>query len=91
MKVKRFLVTGNWVDKETLKPMSGMAEVTGGTNKNGHKYEIAATDKRETIEGTYAVGTILTASISFATQPQAASGRAQTAKSSDKGIEDVKL
>ena len=62
---KRYLVTGNWIDKVTGKPVSGMVEISKGVNKNGQAYEIANTDQRETTEGTYSVGTILNASISI--------------------------
>jgi len=62
---KRFLVTGSWFDKETGKPVSGMVEISKGLNKNKQAYEIANTDNRETIDGTYAVGTILNATMSI--------------------------
>ena len=62
---KKYLVTGNWIDKRTGNPVSGMVAVTKGKNKEGHAYEIADTDSRETIDGTYPVGTILSASISI--------------------------
>ncbi|TVX97332.1 hypothetical protein [Cohnella terricola] len=64
---KRYLVTGSWHDKTTGKPMSGIAEISSGRNKAGQPFEFLNTDSRETpIEGTYAVGTILIASISLA-------------------------
>lgn len=62
---KRYLVTGSWFDKATGKPTSGMVEISKGVNKNGQAYEIANTDSRETIDGTYAVGEILNATISI--------------------------
>ena len=63
---KKFLVTGTWVDKSTGNEVSGIAEISQGINKNGHMFEIAATDRRETpIPGKYAVGTILSAAVSF--------------------------
>lgn len=66
---KTFLVTGNWVDKVSGRPVSGIAEVNKGINKNGQPYEIAATDSREApIEGAYPVGTILTAAINLSVQ-----------------------
>ena len=64
---KRYLITGSWIDKTTGKPVSGMAEITKGKNKQGQAYEIANTDNRETIEGTYPVGMILNATISITT------------------------
>ena len=66
---KKFLVTGTWVDKSTGKEVSGIAEISQGINKNGHMFEIAATDRRETpIPGKFAIGTILSASVSFGAQ-----------------------
>lgn len=66
---KKYLVTGNWVDKETKKPMSGIAEISSGINKSGQPYEIVNTDSRENpIEGTYPVGTILTATVKLDVQ-----------------------
>ena len=66
-KHKRFLIIGNWVDKTTGKPMSGIAEISSGVNKAGQPYEFLNTDSREApIEGTYPVGTILEATVSFA-------------------------
>lgn len=71
---KVFLVIGNWINKTTGKPMSGIAEITKGVNKQGQPYEIVNTDSREApIEGTYAVGTILTANVQIVpeTAPEA--------------------
>ncbi len=71
---KRYVVTGSWIDKTTGKPMSGIAEITKGVNKQGQPYEILNTDSREApIEGTYAVGTILTANVQIVpeTAPEA--------------------
>lgn len=64
----KYLVTGSWIDKTTGKPVTGIAKIGSGINKNGLPYEIADTEKRETIEGTYPVGTILTATTNFAVQ-----------------------
>jgi hypothetical protein len=51
---KKYLVTGHWTDKTTAKPVSGIVEITGGTNKQGQPYEIANTDSREApIDGAY--------------------------------------
>lgn len=64
---KRYLVTGNWHDKTTGKPMSGIAEISSGKNKAGQPYEFLNTDSREApIEGTFPVGTILVATVNFA-------------------------
>ena len=66
---KRYLVIGNWIDKTTDKPMSGIAEVTGGVGKNGKNYELANVENREKpIEGYYPVGTILTAAMNLVVQ-----------------------
>lgn len=73
--VKRYLVTGNWIDKESGKPKSGIAEVTSGVSKNGH-YEMVNTDSREKpIDGTYPVGTILTANVELAVQEKENAGK----------------
>ena len=45
---KRYLVTGNWTDKQTGTPVSGIAEISSGINKSGQTYEILNTDSRET-------------------------------------------
>lgn len=67
---KRYLVTGNWHDKTTGKPTSGMSEITSGINKAGQSYEILNSDSREApIEGLYPVGTILTATVNFVQEP----------------------
>ena len=66
---KRYLVTGHWTDKTTGKPVSGIAEISEGINKNGQPYEIANTDSRETpIDGMHPVGTILTATMNLSVQ-----------------------
>lgn len=44
---KRYLVTGNWTDKQTGSPVSGIAEISSGINKVGQPYEILNTDSRE--------------------------------------------
>jgi len=63
---KKYVVVGTYTDKKTKKPVSSIAEVSSGTNAEGNKYEIANTDKRERpIDGSYSVGTILNAKISF--------------------------
>jgi hypothetical protein len=66
---KKYLVTGHWTDKTTAKPVSGIVEITGGTNKQGQPYEIANTDSREApIDGAYPVGTILVATVNLSVQ-----------------------
>lgn len=72
--IKRYLVTRTWFDKTTGKPMSGIAEIAKGVNKQGQPFEIANTDSREApIEGTYAVGTILTANMQIVPESASAS------------------
>ena len=67
---KRYVVLANWIDKTSGKPVSSLAEISGGINKNGQPYEIVNTDTREApIEGTYPVGTILTANMELSVQP----------------------
>lgn len=72
----KYLVISAWSDKTTGTPMISIAKIGSGINKNGLPYEIADTDKRENIEGTYPVGTILKATTSFAAQeyPEAQRG-----------------
>ena len=66
---KKYLVTGNWVDKTTKKPVSRIAEITSGVGKDsGAAYEMANPESRETVEGTYAVGTILAATVNLEVQ-----------------------
>lgn len=66
---KQYLVTGNWVDKVTGKPMSGISEITDGINKNGQRYAITNTDSREApIEGSFPIGTILVADVNLSVQ-----------------------
>lgn len=67
---KKYLVVGSWIDKANGKPVSRIAEINSGINKNGQPYEIANTESRETIEGTYPVGTILTATMNLTVQTQ---------------------
>ena len=63
---KKYVVLGTYTDKKTKQPVSSIAEVSSGTNAEGNRYEIANTDKRERpIEGTFRVGTILDAKITF--------------------------
>lgn len=67
---KKFLVVGSWVDKASGQNVTRIAEINSGINKNGQPYEIADTDSRETVDGTYPVGTILTATMSLTIQTQ---------------------
>lgn len=62
---KKFLVMGSWIDKATGNPVTRIAEITSGLNKNGQPYELVNTESRETVAGTYPVGTILTAQMTF--------------------------
>ena len=72
---KRYLVTGNWIDKNTGKPLSGIAEISGGINKSGLPYEIADTGSREApIDGTYPIGTVLMANVNLAVQENVGKG-----------------
>ena len=65
---KQFLAIGSWIDKTSGKPVTRIAEISSGVNKQGQPYELADTESRETVEGTYPVGTILTATFTFAVQ-----------------------
>lgn len=67
---KKYLVVGSWIDKASGKPASRIAEINSGINKNGQPYEIADTDSREIVDGTYPVGTILTATMNLTVQTQ---------------------
>lgn len=64
--LKRYLVTGNWWDKKKNTPVSGIAEINGGINGNGKSWETTDTESyNEPIDGTYPVGTILTATVTL--------------------------
>lgn len=65
---KRYLVIGSWIDKTNGKPVTRLAEINSGLNKNGDPYELADTEGRDTIDGTYPVGTILTATMNLTVQ-----------------------
>lgn len=67
---KKYLVVGTWSDKVSGMPVSRIAEINSGINKNGQPYEIADTDSRETVDGTYPVGTILAATMNLTVQTQ---------------------
>ena len=62
---KKFLVIGSWIDKATGNPVTRIAEISSGLNKNGQPYELVNTESREIVSGTYPVGTILTAQMTF--------------------------
>lgn len=65
----KYCVTGNWSDKSSGEALSGIAKVNEGVNKLGQPYAFLDTESRETpIKGTYPVGTILEADISFSVQ-----------------------
>lgn len=68
--VKRYLAIGSWTDKATGRPVTRLAEISSGVNKSGHSYELIDTDRRETVEGTYPIGTILMANMSLSVQNQ---------------------
>lgn len=65
---KRYLVIGSWIDKTSGKPVTRLAEINSGLNKNGDPYELADTKGRDTIDGTYPVGTILTTTMNLTVQ-----------------------
>lgn len=65
MITKEYLVTGNYIDKQSGKPVSSIAPISGGISKNGQPYEIADVGSRETIEGQYPVGTRLTGTLNL--------------------------
>lgn len=72
---KKYLAIGSWTDKMTGKPVTRLAEISSGVNKSGQPYELADTDSRETIEGTYPVGTILSATMNLTVQEAQADPR----------------
>ncbi len=57
--IKRYLVISSWVDKKTGEPKSSAGEITEGINKNGDNYQITDTQHNMSLDGAYAVGTIL--------------------------------
>lgn len=73
--IKKYLVIGNWVDKATGKQVSRIGEISSGLNKNNQPFEMVNTDTYETVEGTYPVGTVLTASFDFTVQERPESTR----------------
>lgn len=72
---KKYLAIGSWTDKMTGKPVTRLAEISSGVNKNGQPYELADTDSRETVEGVYPVGTILSATMNLTVQEAQADPR----------------
>lgn len=72
---KKYLTIGSWTDKMTGKPVTRLAEISSGVNKNGQPYELADTDSRETVEGAYPVGTILSATMNLTVQEAQADPR----------------
>ena len=64
---KKYLVTGFWTDKKSGKPVSGIVEIAEGLNASGQPYQLA-TDGRESIDGSYPVGTILGGTLNLTIQ-----------------------
>ena len=71
---KSYLVTGTWVDKETNKPKSNIAEITSGVNEKGKHYAIADTKKREIIDEGHPIGAVL--EFTMTRVPQVKDGKA---------------
>lgn len=62
---KDLLVVSSWVDKTTGRPFCSLAEIKRGlTKEGGRPYEMLA-DYRETVEGKYSVGTVLSGTLSL--------------------------
>lgn len=72
---KKYVSLGFWSDKASSTPLSRIAEVSSGINKQGDPYEFADTDSREVVPGTYPVGTILEATVSLTVQDHSESQR----------------
>lgn len=72
---KKYVVIGSWTDKANGNPLTRIAEINSGINKSGLPYEMANTDSREIIPGTYPVGTVLVANMTFTTQENVESQR----------------
>ena len=62
--IKRYVVVSTWIDKETKKPVSSIAEISEGVNKSGNKYQLAQTERTERVDEAHEVGTILTFTMS---------------------------
>lgn len=66
---KKYLVIACFADKKNGERVASIVPVSQGiSSKSGANYEIANTDQRETIPGSYAVGTVLSANMSFAVE-----------------------
>lgn len=76
---KEYVVMGTYVDKQTGNPVSSIAQISSGTSKAGTFYEIADVQSRETVNGTYRVGTRLMGSMTL-TVAQDGEGSSQTVK-----------
>ena len=58
--IKRFVVTGNWIDKATKSPKTGLVEIKEGQNKeNGNPYQMTDQNSKMIINGTYQIGTLI--------------------------------
>jgi len=57
---KEYLVLGTWIDKATFQPKTSIAPISQGTSKIGNKFALTNTDQKETIDGSYDIGEILT-------------------------------
>ena len=64
-KIKRFLVLGNWIDKQQGGPKSSIGEISEGLNKEGKPYQITNTENSNIIDETHPVGTILNTTMNF--------------------------
>lgn len=74
-KLYRYLVIGTYISKQTGKPASSIAQITSGTSKSGNFYEICDMKSRETVDGQYKVGTLLTGSMTFTVQTSDETGQ----------------
>lgn len=75
--IKRYLVIGSWVDKTTQSPKSNLAEISEGTNKNGHKFQIADTARTMVLEEAHDVGTVLSFSMEIQAENTATKAKIQ--------------
>jgi len=66
---KRYLVVGNWIDKQSKEPKSNIAPIGEGKSKLGNPYQITDTENTAIIDGSYPVGTILQSKTTFNTSP----------------------
>lgn len=66
---KKMMVIAHYADKESGDPRCTVAQISEGiSKKTGKPFSITDTDRRETIESDYPVGTILYASTTFSAQ-----------------------